>query len=319
MAGITGQGDTFDLPNFVGELFQITPSDTPLVTAIGGLSGGLSTDSKLIEWETYDLRAAADDRQALEGADAPTAEERVRAYASNVVEIHQEAVEVSYTKQAAVGHLSASVIGEGANPIRDEMSWQVAQSLKQVARDIEASFITGTFQNPANNATPRKTRGLLEAITTNVVDAGSQLLTEDMVLDAMQEAWESGGLQEGETRTLVTNATLKRALTDIFIRDANFRQNDRNMGGVNVTVIETDFGNLNVMLDRYMPADDILILSLEQLAPVFLLIPGKGFLFVEPLAKVGAADRAQIYGEVGLKYGNEQQHAKIVNAYAAES
>ena len=25
MAGITGQGDTFDLPNYVGELFAVTP------------------------------------------------------------------------------------------------------------------------------------------------------------------------------------------------------------------------------------------------------------------------------------------------------
>jgi hypothetical protein len=43
--------------------------------------------------------------------------------------------------------------------------------------------------------------------------------------------------------------------------------------------------------------------------PVFLNVPGKGTLFSEPLAKTGAADREQIYGEVGLKYGNERAHA----------
>jgi hypothetical protein len=60
-----------------------------------------------------------------------------------------------------------------------------------------------------------------------------------------------------------------------------------------------------------MPTDTVAVVSLEQCAPTFLLVPGKGFLFVEPLATVGAAQRAQIYGEVGLKYGNEMAHGKI--------
>ena len=31
--------------------------------------------------------------------------------------------------------------------------------------------------------------------------------------------------------------------------------------------------------------------------------------FEEPLAKTGASDKSQLYGEVGLKYGNEKAHA----------
>ena len=100
MAGITGMGTTFDLPNFVGDLFNISPEDTPLLSAIGGLTGGRPAYDKRFEWEFYDLRAAAANRQRLEGAAAPTAEGRVRANAHNVVEIHQEAVSVSYTRQA---------------------------------------------------------------------------------------------------------------------------------------------------------------------------------------------------------------------------
>lgn len=46
---------------------------------------------------------------------------------------------------------------------------------------------------------------------------------------------------------------------------------------------------------------------------MFLRVPGRGFLFAEPLAKTGASDRFQIYGEVGLRYGNERSHGKITN------
>jgi len=331
MAGITGQGTTFNLPNFVGELFAVTPTDTPFLSSIGGLSGGERTASTLFQWQGYDLRAAEDNRQRTEGANAPTAEARVRFNVTNVVEIHQEAVELSYTKQAAVGQFHStgsthpgSVGIAGSNPVTDEMDWQIQQNLIQMARDIEKSFISGAFANPATNATARKTRGLLEAVTTNVIakDGGSGAaapLTEDDVLDLLQMVWENGGIQVSETATLMCNAWQKRQLTDIFVTQKNYQEQSRNVGGVAVQTIETDFGRLNVMLNRHMPTDEIAVVSLEECAPVFLEIPGKGFLFVEPLSKVGAADRFQIYGEVGLKYGNEKAHGKITNLTTSAS
>lgn len=404
MPGISGQGTTFGLPNYVGELFAVTPTDTPFLSAIGGLTGGKKANSTLFQWQGFDLRDADDTRQRVEGANAPTAENRVRFNVNNVVEIHHEAIEVSYTKQAATGQFAstgsthAGAVGiEGPNPVLDEVSWQVQQALVQIARDIERTFITGTFANPTTNATPRRTRGIMEATTTNVSDLGTLVgtavieaddekatiaahglangkavtvrsltggavgvlregqlyyvratatntfelaarpggpalafatdggaavytaaaLTETVILDALQGVWENGGIQVGETATLMTNATLKRALTKIFITDKDYQETTRDIGGVSVTMIETDFGHLNLMLDRHMPNAHLQIVSLEQCVPVFLETPGRGFLFQEPLAKVGAADREQIYGEVGLEYGNEKSHGKILHVAAA--
>lgn len=319
MAGITGQGTTFNLPNYVGELFAVTPTDTPFLSAIGGLTGGERATSTLFQWQGYDLRAADDSRQRVEGANAPTAEERVRFNVDNVVEIHQEALEVSYTKLAATGQYNSTGSAhpgsagiDGSNPVTDELDWQTQQHLIQIARDIEKSFITGTFANPATNATARKTRGILEAITTNVITNGTAAaLTEAMVLDLLQDVWESGGIQVSETATIMVNAWQKRTLTKIFVTDKNYQESTRNVGGVNLQTVETDFGMLNIMLNRYMPVDQLAVVSLDQCAPVFLDIPGKGFLFTEPLAKVGSAERFQIYGEIGLKYGNEKAHGKI--------
>lgn len=318
MAGITGQGTTFNLNNYVGELFAVTPTDTPFLSAIGGLTGGESTDSTWFQWQGFDLRTASDTRQRVEGANAPDAEARVRFNVGNVVEIHQEAVEISYTKQAAVGQFHNTDAGHpgqagiaGTNPVGDEMAWQLQQHLIQIARDVEKTFISGTFHNPGNNSTARRTRGILEAIETNVVAGGGATLTEDMVLDLLQSVWENGGISVSETAALMCNGHQKRLLTKIFITDKNFQQMSRTIGGVNVMTIDTDFGTLNVMLNRHMPTDQLAAVSLEQCAPVFLNIPGKGFLFDEPLAKVGAAERRQVYGEIGLRYGNEKTHGKI--------
>ena len=319
MATITGIATTYNCPNYVGELFAASPEDTPFLSAIGGLTGGESVGSSVIQWEGYDLRDADDSRQRTEGADATALEARARFSASNVLEIHQEAVAVSYTKLGATRQVGS---GTGATQVTadtvpaDELAWQVEQKLKEIARDIEKAFLTGVFSQPTTNATPRKTRGLINAITTNTATTTHKAgeLTEDEVLDLMQKVWTAGGMRESETRTVIVNATLKRALSRIFLKDAGYRHTDRNVGGVNLQTFETDFGTCNIMLSGLMPVDKLVVASLEQIKPAFLEVPGKGHLFAEPLSKTGAAEKVQLYCETGLIYGNEKAHGVLTVA-----
>lgn len=45
MAQVTGIGTTWNLPNYAGELFTADPTQTPLLSMIGGLTGGRQTDN----------------------------------------------------------------------------------------------------------------------------------------------------------------------------------------------------------------------------------------------------------------------------------
>lgn len=394
MAGIVGMGTTFNLPNYVGELFMLTPENTPLLSSIGGLTGGKAVNATKWAWQTTDQRDPSTQRTRLEGADAPSAEERVRANVENVVEIHQEKVTVSYTKQAATAQLATpgsapfQINADQNNPIAREMDWQVERALKAIALDVNYTFINGSFQNPTDNTTPRKTRGLLSAITTNRIAKGTAVtgaasatdtvtatahglttgnkivftatgaatnivagrtyfvtivdvnsfkvstssggtaltlgtatglaftkpwatpLTNVHINDLLQLAYDNGGISEQFTATLLCNSAQKRAITVAYASEyAAFHETSRTVGGVNMTTIITDFGTLNVMMDRHMPQDTIAAVSLEQLEPVFMEIPGKGHFFEEPLARTGSADNTQLYGEIGLQYGNERAHA----------
>jgi hypothetical protein len=85
----------------------------------------------------------------------------------------------------------------------------------------------------------------------------------------------------------------------------------RNIGGVAVDTLVTDFGTFGVMLNRWMPTGQIAVVDLSVCAPVWLEIPGKGLLFAEPIAKTGASEKWQLYGEVGLEYGPETYHGII--------
>lgn len=318
MAGIAGRGTTYNLPNYHGQLISLSRESTPFLSAIGGLVGGLKTvDAKEWEWQGYDLRAPAVNRQRLEGADAPTADNRVKQNFSNITEIHQESIDVSYSKLAAVGQRNGLNVAQD-DPVLNEFVFQTNATVLAKKRDINATFIRGTYNKPTDNTTARRTRGLLEAITTNtIVKSPAAPLEYDDLGDLMQMAWDAGGFREGETRTLMLNSIPKRQLTKIFVKDQGYKEETRNVGGLNLQTIETDFGRVNLMLEPDMPQDTIAAVSLEVCQPVALLIPNKGVFFLEPLAKIGASERSQLYGEIGLEYGSEVQHAKLTGIAAA--
>jgi hypothetical protein len=141
-------------------------------------------------------------------------------------------------------------------------------------------------------------------------------LTQAQVLGLLQTVYDAGGITEEETAALVVNSWNKRKLSEVFLSNASgtgFRQNSRNIAGVSVETIQTDFGNLNVILDRHMPAYQVMVVSLDQCRIGWLDRPNLPRLAVESLARAGLSQRVQISGEWGLMYGNELAHGKIVN------
>ena len=80
---------------------------------------------------------------------------------------------------------------------------------------------------------------------------------------------------------------------------------------MNISSIETDFFKMGVVWDRFMPAGSLLIADVAHIAPVFQAVPGKGVLFQEELAKTGASDKIQIYGQIGLAHGPAFLHGAI--------
>src|SRR5690348_5026013 len=176
MSGITAIGTTFNEPNYHGELIALTPTETPLLSAAGGVNGGGQVTDTTIEWQKYDLRDP-EISPALEGADAPSAQARVRANVTNRVQIFHKAVGTSYTKQAAVNQY-ASAFNGSANPVTNEHSWQVMQELKQLALDVNYSFWNAQRHDPSDNTTARQMAGLLSVISSNAqLKTGSALTT----------------------------------------------------------------------------------------------------------------------------------------------
>jgi hypothetical protein len=305
MGAVSGQATTFNLLNYVGELFHITPSETPFLSMIGGLTGGLRTKSPQFTWQTDDNAAAAQPA-ILEGASV-TAGERSRSEVQNVAQIFQEAIELTYRKLAATGQLGGESI-LGTQPVQNEAARQRDLKLKKIARDVEFTFLQGTYQKPVDNTTAYKTRGMSAAITTNSNAAAGAQLSKDLIDDLLVDMFDSGA--PFLTPVFVVNGYQKRKLNDIY----GYAPESRNVGGVAISQIETDDGLIGIVRDRHQPAAELAVFDVAVCAPVILAddtgeVPPP-FSF-EPLGKDASSNKEQCYGEIGLHYGPEQWHGQI--------
>jgi hypothetical protein len=314
MAAVSGQGTSFNLPNYHGELFTVTPTETPFLSAIGGLNSAKTSHAIDFEWQTIDRRTSSAGNAALEGAAAPTGVERARSNIKNTVEIHHSAIEVTYSKLAATGNFAgANVAPQWDDIVLDELAVQTMAELESMAVDIEQSFLSGTYARPVDNATVRKTQGVLGAAATVSANGGTNRALTKAIIDAHLQAMFNAGAKLNQASTVIlVGADQKTPLSNAYsTAPLNAVQRDRTVGGVAIDTLVTDFGTFGVMTDRWMPAHQIAVVDLAVCYPVFLEIPGKGLLFTEELARTGSSRKFQLYGEVGLEYGPTNAHGLI--------
>ena len=313
MANVTGTGNTFNLPNFVGELFTASPTQTPFLTMIGGLSGGRRSEN--VEFPTgqlYELPAASQPAISEDASEtAPAASAVVREQKTNVAQIFHESITLTYSKLSNRGRLSGlNTAGQEANPA-SELDWQVAQRLVKISRDVEYTFLNGVYNKASASNQANKTRGMFELCSTGTtIDAGNAALSVDLLKQLYKAMADAGAL--GGNMVLFCGSDQKQRLTSLYEKQLGYNTPaSRSVGGMSVTELETDFFKLGVVYDPFVPNDRILIADVSACAPVFLEVPEKGVLFLEDLAKTGAAEKKQIYGEIGLDHGPAFLHGSI--------
>lgn len=308
---LSAVGVLWDLPNYAGMLFSADPTKTPFLSMIGGLTGGKQTGN--FEFPTsseYDFTAAA--QPGITETASLTAstyrKEYVRDQAKNVVEIHMKDVHLSYEKLANQGRLLGINTVGAVNNVADEMAWQKLTAIKEIARDVEFSFIQGTYNIATTEDTANQTRGILAvAVLSTTVAAATADLSKALIDQCLREMAAAGAAFDN--MVILCNAFQMQSLSDIY----GYAPMDRNIGGVAIKQILTDFTTLGVVYDPFIPTDDIAIVDVAHCAPVFQPVPLKGNFFYEEISKTGAAEEGQIFGKIGLDYGSVYLHGSITN------
>ena len=310
---VIGLGTSWNLPNYAGELFSADATQTPLLSMTGGLTGGRQTDN--FEFPTavlYDYPTADQPEiSEQESATAPEAVHARREQETNVVQIHQEVIDLSYVALSNLHRMSGLNTAGQSPAYEDERLFQLQHKLIKVARDVEHSFINGSYQKATSVSEANRTRGLLELTQAHVsLNAGGVPLTAELLRQLYREMADAGAYFNNMVMFL--SAYQKQALTEVYAGQMGLRlPESRTVGGVNITQVETDFFNMGVVWNRFVPADTVLIADVAHIAPVFQVVPGKGVLFTEELAKTGASEKLQLFGQIGLAHGAGFLHASI--------
>lgn len=301
---------SFRVLNYSGMLFNKGNTKTPFSTLIA--NNAKVTNS--VEFATGQEYTTGGGTQPAISEDAsltaPDATYITRSQKTNVTQIFQESVSVSYGKQSNMGTLAGlNVAGQGANPA-DELDFQVAARMAKIARDIEFTFINGAYNKATTDAEVNKTRGLLPAITSNVLDlAGAPVRIWD-VAEAMKLIYDAQGSLNGLVLWVDPVA--------MFQLNADAEQNGntivpagRDVNGISLSVLLTPLGNVSLYLGEFLPSGTITIFNPSVIGRVEQPVPEKGNFFMEELSKIGAGSKYQIFGQAGLDHGPEWHHAKI--------
>ena len=303
--------NTYDDPNYLGELFLIGANQTPFLNMIGGLGGGRTKVTRSFSFpisQPWSLAGASQpaitEGESVTGQNATTT---TRAQETNTVQIFQKTVEVSYAKQSEIGAIEgiASVATTAGQPVTDELAFQKMAQLKQVAVDANFSFLNGAYQAKGDVDVAAKTRGIITAcVGNNEVKASATDLSKALIQGLLRAMAAAGAVFENPV--LLCNALNKQRISDIY----GYAPESRNVGGLNIEQIYTDFTKLGVVYDPSVPADTVLIADMAYVFPVVCPVQGKT-VFYEDKAAAGASKKGQIYGQLGIDYGPKEYHGII--------
>lgn len=279
------------------EIALTSPTDTPFTSLVMGRGAVVPAKDITVTWRERQLNQ---DRGTLilEGADAGTPIKSTRGSLNNLCQIIEKVTQVSGTAQAL------NPVGIG-----NSFDAEINDRLIETKRDLEYYYLLGEKTEEQDN-TPRQMNGIINLVNAgNVIDA-TDGLSEDLLLDALQRMWDHGA--QGDYFAFV-NAATKRLINALAKAGENIRfiKGDEGVGkafGVTYNRYESDFGVLNMVLDRHMAATSLLAVDLEQVEIAEL----RGT-FYEGLPKNGDYQRGHIINESTIKLLNSYAGAKIIN------
>lgn len=271
-------------------VYELDKDDTPVVTA----ATKSDSDQVLTEWLVQDLNPAANVPQP-EGFTAAMSPAKKPQRLQNVCQILARTVAVSNTARAVAGNTVGG----------DEYERQILHRGTELKTDLELTILGETIKTTVD---PRAMSGLQTYCSLGSVGAGAGVLplgdgtnahtpgtardlTLDMVETGMQQSWDAGG----KPNMAVMSSTIKRWFSNMAatvtagnpsvasqVMQSTTPAPITIMGAVGAFL--TDFGVLQLVPDRYIPAHVLMMIDTRylELGP----LPGREFV-EEEYAKTG--------------------------------
>lgn len=262
---------------------QATPL-TSMLMAKGKIEKALST---VYTWREKTLDNEAD-LSAVEGADTTVFYETARAELNNILEIFKKGASISGTALAMKSNQFAE---------------EVNDRLLELKINMEKKFINGLKADGSATPFKRQMSGLIEFADPSNAVAVTGAVTEDHVKEVMRKLWNQD-LAEGTYYAFV-GADIKEQIDAIY-KDRYSYQHKTTSFGLLVDEISTNYGNVQFVLSKHVPADKMVVFN-----EGYLNIVNLREAHFEPLAKTGDSVKGQVVAESTLKVGSKKAVAVV--------
>jgi hypothetical protein len=303
MTQATNTFDTYDAVGIREDLqdviYSISPTETPFMSA----AAREQVKNTFHEWQTDSLAAAVTNNAVIEGdeatLDASTATSRI----GNYTQIMDKTVVITGTQEAVDKAGRAS-----------ELAYQIAKKSKELKRDIESTLLTNQARAAGSSSAARTFASMGAWIATNSNkasdgtdptasdgsdarnDGTQRSLTEDMLKDVIKGTWNAGG----NPSVIMVGPFNKQKISGFTGGNTRFDASEDKTLYTSIDVYSSDFGDLEVVPNRFSRDRDALVLDMDYWSVGFL----RDFTMHE-LSKTGDAEKRQILAELTLISRNE--------------
>ncbi|BAQ88653.1 major capsid protein [uncultured Mediterranean phage uvMED] len=297
--------NTFDTYDSVGEredlsdvIYSISPTDTPFLSS----AAKTKATAVLHEWQTDSLASAVTNNAVIEGDEATLDASTATTRLSNSTQIMDKTVVITGTQE------SVDKAGRAS-----ELAYQIAKRAKELKRDMEATITGNIAEVGGNSSTARKMGTLGSWVTTNDdlasdgasgagagnaahTDGTQRAFTESQLKSVIKSVWNAGG----DPSMVMVGPFNKQKLSGFTGNSTRFDAGADATLYTSVDVYASDFGQLQVVPNRFSRDRDAYVLDMEYWGIAFL----RDFSMHE-LAKTGDSEKRQLLVEATLESRNE--------------
>jgi len=296
--------NTFDTYDSIGTredlqdvIYSISPTDTPFMSS----AAREAVRSTLHEWQTDSLAAASTSNAVIEGDDATLDAVTATSRLSNSTQIMDKTVVITGTQEVTNKAGRAS-----------ELAYQIAKKSKELKRDMEATLLANQAEVVGDSSTARKFGSINAWIASNDefgsngasggagntarTDGTQRALTEDFLKTAIKNIWNAGG----NPSVIMVGPFNKQKVSGFTGGSTRFDASEDKTLYTSIDVYSSDFGDLEVVPNRFQRDRDLHVLDMDFWALGFL----RDFTMFE-LSKSGDSEKRQMLVEFTLISRNE--------------
>ena len=303
MAQPTNTFDTYDSVGIREDLqdviYSISPTETPFMSS----AAREQVKNTFHEWQTDALAAASTSNKVIEGDEAGLDAVVATVRIGNYTQIMDKTVVITGTQE------SVDKAGRAS-----ELAYQIAKKSKELKRDIESTLLTNQVRAAGNATTARTFASIGAWIATNDSlgasgtsptaadgsdarnDGTQRALTESMLKEVIKGTWNSGG----NPSVIMVGPFNKQKISGFTGGSTRFDASEDKTLYTSIDVYSSDFGDLEVVPNRFSRDRDALVLDMDYWSVGFL----RDFTMHE-LSKTGDSEKRQLLAELTLISRNE--------------